>query len=237
MLTFLMIGQSNMAGRGVIGEMPAITNSRVLAFRESGWEQAREPVNPDRVFAGESLQIAFGDEVQKKTGETVGLIPCAEGGTLLYQWAPGEDLFRTAVARAARVNREHPLSAILWVQGENDGYSRENALSYGDRFLAMIGEMKRQIPVPGELPVYAAELCHFLERYNEQVAEEKRVPYFRLITNQIRTLPEKDPSIRCISSEGLAGKEDGIHYDTASLRILGHRFAKAFLEEYGKEKA
>ena len=235
MLRFLMIGQSNMAGRGTMGMLPAIVNDRVRVYWNGEWRPAAEPVNPDRSFSGESMQLPFADIVQRATGEDVGLIACAEGGTLLRQWAPGGGLFTRAVAAARATAGEGLLSAILWIQGENDGYSLENAGAYSGRFLAMLDALTAELELTEKVPVIIAELCPFLDEYNRQVPPEQRVPYWCTIAAQQRQLPLLRSNIRCVSSEGLEGKPDGIHYDTPALRELGRRFAEMYITEFRKE--
>lgn len=229
MKTFLMIGQSNMAGRGELGVLPPILNDQVTVLRGEAWIPAEEPVNPDRVFSGESMQVSFADCVQRALGEPVGLIPCAEGGTLLYQWAPGSELFERAVHQAQIAAASHELCGILWIQGENDGYSEENAKAYEGKFLTMLDALVKAIPVREDIPVIVAQLCPFLDDYNRQVSPEKQVPYHRIISATLRDLPLKRLNIRCVDPQGLCGKPDGIHYDTPSLRELGRRFAQTYL--------
>jgi hypothetical protein len=46
--TFLLIGQSNMAGRGPLDEVPPIVNSDVQMFRDGLWMPASEPLHTDK---------------------------------------------------------------------------------------------------------------------------------------------------------------------------------------------
>ena len=55
MHSFLLIGQSIMAGRGVIGSVPVIENPRLFVARNARWQPMFFPVNPDRPFSGLSL--------------------------------------------------------------------------------------------------------------------------------------------------------------------------------------
>ena len=232
MLSFLMIGQSNMAGRGEMGVLPPIVNPRVLTLRPEGWEKAREPVNPDREFSGESMQLPFADAVERATGQDIGLIPCAEGGTLLKEWMPGSWLWERAAAQAERAMQDSRLSGILWIQGENDGYSLENAQSYAQRFLQMLDALIHRLNVSQDIPVLVAELCPFLDEFNALVSPEKQVPYHREVARQLQSLPQLRGNIRSVSAQGLTGKPDRIHYDAPGLRELGKRFASVYLKEF-----
>ncbi|NMA47593.1 MAG: sialate O-acetylesterase [Lentisphaerae bacterium] len=57
--SFLMLGQSNMAGRGDLGAVPDIVHPDILMLREQGWVPMQEPINPDRPFAGVGLAASF----------------------------------------------------------------------------------------------------------------------------------------------------------------------------------
>ena len=46
--SFLMIGQSNMAGRGEFRDVEPIENPRCHMLRMGRWQQMYEPINPDR---------------------------------------------------------------------------------------------------------------------------------------------------------------------------------------------
>ena len=61
---FLLIGQSNMAGRGVIDEVAAIDDPDILMFRDGRWVTAREPLHtdkPDRTGIG--IGMSFAQEI------------------------------------------------------------------------------------------------------------------------------------------------------------------------------
>ena len=84
-ISFLMAGQSNMAGRGEFGEVEPINNELCYMLRMGRWQPMNEPINPDRpVFgtlfhSGVGLAASFADEMAKYRGSPIGLIPCADG--------------------------------------------------------------------------------------------------------------------------------------------------------------
>ena len=122
--SYLLIGQSNMAGRGTIGDVPPIKNKNCLMLRMGRWQKMSEPINPDRsIFEGSPrsgvcLAASFADELANATGDRIGLIPCADGGTKLSQWMPGEVLYDHAVMMTKLAMRTSRLCGILWHQGE-----------------------------------------------------------------------------------------------------------------------
>src|SRR5690554_3300208 len=95
--SFLLAGQSNMSGRGIIGEVEPIINEKVKMFINNQWLIAKEPVHRDKEFAGVGLCMSFADYLSKKYNMEIGLIPCAVGGSSLDEWAPGEKLYNEAV--------------------------------------------------------------------------------------------------------------------------------------------
>ena len=66
--SILMIGQSNMAGRGDIGDVPKINNDSCFMLRNGRWQKMHEPINPDRpIFeskykSGIGLAASFADD-------------------------------------------------------------------------------------------------------------------------------------------------------------------------------
>ena len=63
---FLLVGQSNMAGRGVVAEEDLKPHPRVVMFsKEETWVPAIDPMHFDKPVAGVGLGKAFGLEIAK----------------------------------------------------------------------------------------------------------------------------------------------------------------------------
>ena len=58
--SFLLIGQSNMAGRGDFGEVEPIKNKACRMLRMGRWQPMSEPINPDRAIVGTSFHSGVG---------------------------------------------------------------------------------------------------------------------------------------------------------------------------------
>lgn len=96
--SFLLIGQSNMAGRGPLNEVEPIINHEILMFRSGQWRVAEEPVHNDKPdLAGVGLCMSFAETLQKRFNKQIGLIPGAVGGTSLDEWQKGGELYSNAV--------------------------------------------------------------------------------------------------------------------------------------------
>lgn len=235
MKAFLMIGQSNMSGRGIIGELPSLQNSHVSVLRGERWETARDPVVFDKPqLAGEGMGISFGSAVYAFTGEEVGLIPCSLGGSALSEWMPGERLFTEAVActvTALKLGAE--LSGILWHQGENDATRLEDAQSYSERLSSVMDSLVSAIRseahaaecaalIAQPLPIIAGELGDYLDG-------REKVLYHRIVNAQMHEFANTKPEYECVTAHDLADKGDNLHFSTSSQRRLGCRYADAWM--------
>ena len=221
--SFLMIGQSNMAGRGDFGEVPRIYNESCLMLRMGRWQTMHEPVNTDRwIFEGDfhsgvSLAASFADELSRAQNARIGLIPCADGGTSINQWMPGEVLYDHAVMMTRLAMRSSKLAGILWHQGENDCTSDEKLVAHKEKFIEMITSLRRDLDAEG-LPLLIGELAwEIAPRWG---LGDRPAAMNRAYHEIACTLPQ----CAIVSSEGLTQKPDGLHFDSAALRQFGHRY-------------
>ena len=226
--SFLLIGQSNMAGRGEFADVEPIKNKNCRMLRMGRWQTMSEPINPDRAIlsgkyhSGVCLAASFADAISSANECKVGLIPCADGGTRLDQWMPGEILYDHAVMMTRLALRTSKLAGILWHQGESDCNSQELVDTYKERFLTMITSLRRDLDAE-DVPVIIGELSKKIdpEHYGRGVRISQMNEIFHEISQCIT---------RCgvVSSDGLTLKADGIHFDSVSLREFGLRYAAEY---------
>lgn len=222
----LMIGQSNMAGRGDFGEVKPIRNPLCHMLRNGRWQPMCEPVNPDRAIfegrfrSGISPAASFADCYAKHFDAPVGLIPCADGGTGIEEWMPGELLFDHAVCMTKLAQRTSTLKAIIWHQGESDCLADETVDAYARRFLTLMTALRKEV---GNVPVVIGEL-------HPQVGGGYPTCGRQLRLNTIlHELAATLPDCAIASVEGLALKPDGLHFDSVSCRELGRRYFQQYL--------
>ena len=226
--SFLMIGQSNMAGRGEIGDVPPIENDRCYMLRMGRWQEMHEPINPDRrIFGGEfhagvCLATSFADSLSRATGKKIGLIPCADGGTRVEQWQPAEVLFDHAVMMTKLAMRSSRFSGIIWHQGESDCTKDENIVMYKERLINIIGGIRAELDCH-DLPFILGELA---EKFDERWKMKDR--YLR-VNEILYEVADELPNVAVVSAKGLSMKPDGIHFDAQSLRVLGNRYFEAYM--------
>ena len=228
--SFLMAGQSNMAGRGALDEVPPIKNDNLYMLRMGRWQKHSEPVNPDRAVtkgefhSGVGLASSFADDYSKYYGRKTGLIPCADGGTTISQWMPGEILFDHAVFMTKLAMRTSNFGGIIWHQGESD-CNAECIDFYKERFITMMTEMRRQLGAE-ELPLIIGELSRDVDgnRWKHLEYVDKMNGIFHEIAKEI-------PNCAVASAEGITIKKtDGLHFDSKGSREFGHRYFEKYLE-------
>ena len=219
--SFLLIGQSNMAGRGEIGSVPNIGNERVFVLRNACWQPLFFPVNPDRPFSGLSLAESFADAYTRNHSANVGLIPCADGGSALSQWMPGELLYDHAVAIARLAKCTSALRGILWHQGESD-CTAELSASYEERLRYMLRSLRADLNAE-HVPILIGALGDYLTDYDEGTRT-----YYPVVNRALEAVAESEQPAAFIPASGLTAKPDNLHFNAPSLRTFGLRYYEAF---------
>jgi len=219
---YLLIGQSNMAGRGAVEESDKAPHPRVMMFtKENAWAPAVDPLHFDKPIAGVGLGSTFGRVMaEADSGIIVGLIPCAVGGTPLARWQKGKDLYEQALVRAKAAMADGELKGILWHQGEGDSKREDDAKTYGDRLAKMVTDLRADLGV-GDVPFVAGRLGEFLKPKADEPV------FFGVVNAGIDSIATRVPKATAVSSEGLKHKGDGVHFDSPSLREFGKRYAAA----------
>ena len=220
--SFLLIGQSNMSGRGILTSDNRIYNPNILRLVNGRWQTMWEPLSADRAFAGASLAPAFALEYIKKTGEQVGLIPASDGGSSIDEWQPGQALYDHALSEARLAMRISSIRAFLWHQGEAD-CNPSRAAQYEKKFLNMFRSLKKDLNLP-DVRIYVGGLGDYLSK-NEV---DKNLAHYDGINEVLRKLARENDDIRFVSAEGLTPKDDNLHFNTESLRTFGKRYFEAF---------
>jgi hypothetical protein len=228
---FLLAGQSNMAGRGAVGDIDRSPHPRVRVLdAHDRWVPATEPLHFDKPkIAGVGPGLAFGKAIARACpGIEIGLVPVAVGGSSIETWVPGGRHAQTgshpwddAVRRLGIAARAGTLKAILWHQGEADSGPQKSQL-YAERLDDLIGRFREVAGDPG-LPFIVGQLGQFKEW----------TPGRRTVDQAHRDVPVRVERARFVSSRGLTHKGDGTHFDAASARELGRRYATAYLDLAG----
>ncbi|NDA63620.1 MAG: sialate O-acetylesterase [Chitinophagia bacterium] len=224
---FLLVGQSNMAGRGKPETIDTTSLAGIwMMNRAQEWVPAREPLHfdkPAQVGVGPGYAIAR--EIRRKDPKAeIYLIPAAVGGSRIDLWVP--DAFdpvtklypyNNALIRAQEAKKIGKISAIFWHQGESDSHP-DRCNSYEQKLTTLIERFRSDLQQP-ELLFIPAQLTFFTSQRNPS----------KVVVNQaIKQVAEAVPGCYLVRSTRLTHKGDTLHYDSPSARMLGIRFAKAY---------
>lgn len=229
---YLLVGQSNMSGRGILTDENRVDADRIFKLDAAGkWQRAVEPIHFDKKVAGAGLAASFARAMADKDKDVkIGLIPCSVGGTRIDRWIESGDLWSNAVKRTRIALKDGTLRGILWHQGEGDATPRR-APQWGAKFKSMVASFRREF---GDLPFVAGELGHYLEGFRERNGKKLR---WKEINAQLHGLVGKIRSYCVVSAEGLKANRDRLHFNTEALREFGRRYAAAMTLAAGAAEA
>ncbi|MEP6620272.1 MAG: sialate O-acetylesterase, partial [bacterium] len=218
---FLLVGQSNMAGRGIVEEVDRVAVDRVvMQDRSLHWIPAVEPVHYDKPgVVGVGPGRAFGVAVAARwSGVEIGLVPAAVGGTSIRAWAPGAADVAThthpyddAIGRARAALTDGQLAGILWLQGESDG-NADAAADYESRLRDVIAHFRRDLDAP-DVPFLIAQLGRFAgSPWNE---------FRSRVDSAQQRVAATTARVAFVPTDGLRDRGDTVHFDAPSAREIG----------------
>ena len=236
---FLLMGQSNMKGRGFMPEEPKNDQRIVMMhMKDDKWYVARHPlhlVGDAKTFegannAGVGPGLSFAETLLAKEPDAViGLIPCAVGGTAIGLWQRDAELYSNAMRRAklaiaATASVKPVLRGVLWLQGEADTKAELIPL-YEESLLTLVKDLRADLGMR-DLPFI---VCTIGELRPDTVNQG-----IKAINGILMSLPDKVSNTACVDARDLKGHiGDFGHYDAASQEIIGRRYAEKYLKLAG----
>src|ERR1051326_1092039 len=245
---WILAGQSNMEGHGdLVDVQPPMPQVHSFDMADK-WLVAEEPLHTlvnaaDRVHwrlnenkeperwsgerldkylterkKGSGLGLPFAEEMVRRTGVPVGLVPCAHGGTSMDQWSPalkdreGDSLYGAMLRRFQAVGGN--VRGMLWYQGESDANPKA-APEFLNKFENFVKEVRLDFKQP-ELPFYYVQIGRHID--NRNIAEWNTVQAAQLKA-------ESDLSNVGMVASIDATLDDPIHLSTGSLKRVGRRIA------------
>jgi hypothetical protein len=224
---YLLIGQSNMAGRGKVGQQDTEIHPRVFALDKAGkWMPAVDPIHFDKPIAAAGPGLTFGKTMaDNDPAIRVGLIPCAAGGSPISVWKHGGYWEQTnskpyddAIERTKTAIKHGVLKGILWHQGESDS-NEDNSELYEDRLATLIDTLRMDLGV-SDVPFVAATLGDFVVENNPQA---------KIINAALRQIHQRVEHAACVDSTGLDHNGDNVHFSAEAAHELGRRYAEAMI--------
>lgn len=228
--SILLLGQSNMAGRGYAEEVAPIENDRLFVLRNGRWRSMYVPVNPDRRKSGINLSESFADLYAKEHSVNVGIIPCADGGSNLDQWQVGGLLFDHACYMAELASRTSTIAAVLWHQGESDTEPDKYPL-YEEKLTVILQAFREKLGL-FDVPFLLGGLGDFLEN----CPRSDKYKNYIYVNEALQRIAQKLPMTGFVSAKGLGANPDNLHFSAPALREFGLRYYAEFSKLEDKNK-
>lgn len=223
---YLLIGQSNMAGRGIMeaeDTLNAIDGVWLLGPEGTPvpataplnrYSTIRKEIGMQQIGPGNS----FSAEMHKATGRKILLVVNARGGSSLDEWMPWNKetgYFGAAVERTRQAMRYGELKAVLWHQGESDSGRPD---TYLDSLSVFVRGLRDSLDV-GNVPFVAGEVGHWTANADA-------------FNGKLSHISEYIPSSDYVSSEGCSMLKDvsDPHFSRDGQLLLGRRYASKVLE-------
>lgn len=216
---FLLIGQSNMNGYTRYAVPPEPQDGGVAVWTGE-WSYIAAPPGPSLGMKGPSL--AFGRAYVARTGQTVGFVNGARGGSSIREWQKGEPLYQNVLANLA--GSGGPLAGVLVWQGEEDalpagtldasGYP-VNPATWGQQFAQLVTDLRADTGHP-RLRVLVARLARTTDpaMVNWGVVQAQQDAIGIAGVTLIATEP--------------ASLIDGLHMDDQGAAVVGRRMEAAW---------
>lgn len=235
---FILIGQSNMSGMSPMPSEPWPINERVtfmvqfdcerLGQTAGEWLPAEPPLHGCHWATG-GIGLGLADFFGAKLAEewpdaNIGLIPNAIPGQLISIYLkeggtqapipPGyANAYEMTVERSRKAQEQGRIRAILMHQGESDDNQMMSDQWLG-RVATVIADLRADLNLGEEVPFLAGQIGPSQwQKHNAYVDQ----------------IPDYVPNSAVISAEGTA-IHDIAHFDEASAKIMGERYAEKFLE-------
>ncbi|APZ90737.1 sulfatase-like hydrolase/transferase [Fuerstiella marisgermanici] len=239
---YLLAGQSNMDGRGLVSELPedlkgpmdqAIIFYRSVPRTSDGWQNLAPGFSVPPKFKRELPSPTFGPEIgfarsmlKADPNRKIALIKGSKGGTnLRSDWKPGvpsdkesqgpryRDFVETIQLATTQLSQRGDRFTIRGLLWhQGESDSKSSTDIYHRRLNELIGRIREDVGVP-DLPVVVGEVFDNGKRDTVREAIQK--------------VAAESASVGLVSSEGTKTSDPGTHFDTASQLLLGERYSVA----------
>lgn len=219
---YLLIGQSNMAGRAPIEGSDADTLQNVFLYtgvEGNEWEKAANPLNKYSTIRKDITMQKLGPGyhfaktmIEANPENPIGLVVNAKGGTKIEEWKPGSEFYNEAVRRTKAAMEYGTLKGILWHQGEANASKYQQ---YPPKITALIEALRTDFNQP-DLPVVLGQLSE---------DKAKRINFNKMLLQ----LPAQLNGVAVATAEETS-TIDSTHFDPESQKKMGQRYAAEMLK-------
>lgn len=218
---YLLVGQSNMAGRGILEKEDTVVSNNVFALGANDTViPAKEPLHYDKKNRGSGPGLAFGKAISKSYPDRkILLVPAAVGGTKISYWSPDNShgLYNEAIRKTKVAMKYGTLKGIVWQQGESDSNSKDAPL-YKQRLKELITNFRKDLGNKS-LPVVVGGLGDFL-----------RSKYYPIVNNALKETASEMEHVAFSEASRLGHIGDSLHFNSKAQRENGLNMAEAMLK-------
>ena len=222
---WILSGQSNACGRGLLPGPKAIDKVRMFAVDEGRhdpgpgqWVTAEDPL-PGMETWGVSAWVTAAQAVAQK-GHKIDMLGYALGAQQISHWAPGSVGERKLFSRIQK--HGEGAGVFLWYQGESDTNSPEDAAAYQDKLTDLVARVRKTAKNP-HMTVVIIQLCAMT-----RPGQAKGLAYFMQVRQAQRQFVLADGNALLVTALGRSQKGDG-HLATGGYMELGEELARALL--------
>jgi Carbohydrate esterase, sialic acid-specific acetylesterase len=228
---YLLMGQSNMKGRGIMPDDPKRDPRIVMMhLNDDSWYVARHPLHltgDAKTFAGHDNAgvgpgLAFAESLISQNPKiAIGLVPCAVGGSAINLWQKGGKLYDEALRRATLAQQTNvPVQArirgALWLQGEANANAAGLAV-HEAKLLKLVDDLRADLVQP-DLPFIACTIG--------EMGDASKLADNIAMNQLLLALPSKRARTACVDARDLKTHiGDNVHFDTPAQNEIGKRFA------------
>lgn len=219
----LLIGQSNMAGRGVIDQTLDHGGESIYQFgaKDRSLRLATEPLDHNESqnpLIGPGLPFARAYATANPARKVV-LVPAARGGTSITAWLSAGGLLDQALAQydeavAAIPGASRPVAA-LWLQGETDGDALMSGATYRTHLDTLID--RTQSHLGGAQFIIGQMVPEYLSKGTRAQVDAEH-----------QSAAVRRAGVKFTPSPPGASLGDGNHFNAAGLRQIGAGMFSSF---------
>ncbi|TKG97114.1 sialate O-acetylesterase [Puteibacter caeruleilacunae] len=218
---YILIGQSNMAGRGQCLPEDLIPIEGVYLLNERDhFEIASNPLNKYSTIRKTMGMQKLGPGYSfckilhaKLPNRSIGLIVNARGGSSITEWQPGGKYLEDIISRAKKAKKYGRIKGVLWHQGESDQNTYQE---YEKQFKSMANHIRKALHKK-QLPFFIGELGKWRNSTKG-------------INSVLDKLSKTYKNVYLIRADELYHRGDNTHFSRESQLLLGERYAGKVLE-------
>jgi hypothetical protein len=215
-MVILSKGQSNSGCCGVGSELTE--EQRTLPANVEYWK------NGHRMLSIANIS-SFGPEIslmhllaEAYPDEHIVVIRKSVPGSAISRWLPGGDIYPVLISDIKRIigDRNIPIKALFWTQGEQDTKLLDTAMVYQDNLMAFYTQI--QADLGQDFPIiYGIVSSPISYGAYPDIVQQKQIDMGKL------------PGFYPVTEFGLTKQAAGLHMDTQGQLGLGMRYFRAFL--------